>query len=61
MTKAIDETTLSLRLHKAGMRLDRNGEGFRVLCRNQVVMSRSMDGGPLSLSDVDQLTARLAQ
>jgi hypothetical protein len=60
MTKATDETTLALRLRKAGMRLERHGDHFQIATGNQIVIARGLDGKPLSLEQIDRLTAWLA-
>jgi hypothetical protein len=59
MVKAIDENTLSARLHKAGMRLERHGEHFQVHSGNQIVLARTLTNKPLTLAYIDDMTRRL--
>jgi hypothetical protein len=59
MVKAIDENTLSARLNKAGMRLERRGEHFRLLSGDHVLIERGPDGGPLTLDQIESETRRL--
>jgi hypothetical protein len=59
-TPTIDENTLSMRLLKAGMRLERHGDHFQVHSGNQIVLARTLTNKPLTLADIDDMTRRLA-
>jgi hypothetical protein len=60
-TPTIDENTLSMRLLKAGMRLERHGDHFQVHSGNQIVLARTLTNKPLTLADIDDMTRRLAE
>jgi hypothetical protein len=59
-TTTITENALALRLHKAGMRLERHGDHFQVHSGNQIVFARTLTNKPLTLADIDDMTRRLA-
>jgi hypothetical protein len=61
MIKAVEESTLAARLHKAGMRLERRGDHFEVYSGNQIVLSRGPDNRPLTLKEIDDMTRHLSQ
>jgi hypothetical protein len=58
-TTTIDENALSMRLLKAGMRLERHGDHFQVHSGNQIVFARTLTNKPLTLADIDDMTRRL--
>lgn len=58
MSKSYDESTLSVRLRKAGLQLEQRGEFWRVLNGPQVLLDRGYSGEPLTLQEVAMFVER---
>lgn len=58
MPKAIDESTLSARLRKAGLRLEQRGDFFLIRSGPQVLLDRGHSGEPLTLQEVATFVER---
>ena len=54
---AICELSLRLHLRRAGLRLERQGFGYRLLSGSQVLLDRGPRGFGLALADVAKFTA----
>jgi hypothetical protein len=57
----ICELNLRLRLRRVGMRLERNGNRYKLLCGDTVLLAKGPDGFGLSLEQIDRFTRRFAR